>query len=369
MQRLLFTFLGATVCVAAPNSATALDWQGVLAWIPVDTQTLIVASQPFTIPQSTDEIDSVPAMINSLRTLALGRAYEFPVLQKALAGRSVSFAITGVREFRDFSGLGISPYDGCAVISFTEPLGSALDAALPGIARKREFGVQVAALSQERKGSRRDKPEYDHLYLAQVSPRILVVASDHDSLRLILGRRSHVHSDRALPSTLAEWERVDTSSQVWILRHFRAKDGKNVFLAVGGLEDDEAVGFVYNGGTGSTQTSFYFSRNQRAHEIMGQYWTQKGEGLETPQVTRVSDDVIKVTSHPDSRDAVGTFLLLLLISTGFGILISVRPAAKRRSYLPSGSPLAPGAELPRKSLRPSAKVSVLPTPRLEPSLA
>jgi hypothetical protein len=51
---------------------------------------------------------------------------------------------------------------------------------------------------------------------------------------------------------------------------------------------------------------------------------------------------------------------------------STSARAKRWPLKPrylSGSPFAPGAELPRKSLRPSAKLSVLPTPRFDPSLA
>lgn len=78
-------------CLSAKTDDPTLDWRAVLEWLPSDTQTVIVANQPFIIPDvensenSPDDKSFSPT--ETLQALALGRIGEFPALYKALVGQ------------------------------------------------------------------------------------------------------------------------------------------------------------------------------------------------------------------------------------------------------------------------------------------
>ena len=307
----------------------SLDWRTVLDWLPTDTQTLIVAAQPFVIPAQEPDVDSGgPSPVDFLGLYALGRLGEFPALYQALTGHTVKFALSGVREFQSFSGLGLGPYDGCAVIVFSEPLGASFSSAASGLPKENWDGATVLHLSTERQGSLRSAPERLNLFVIELGSNILAAATDRDSLRYVLERRNGHQTDRALPDALPEWRVVDVTAAAWAMRHYKhTNDGRTRegVLSLGykeELNDQEAVGVVYNAQpVGRTQKVYCLSHNQQAGELARQRWELKEEGLVTPRVSRRFDGVVEVVVPTPSAQASGVFDLLLLTSLGYAIAI------------------------------------------------
>ncbi len=312
-------------CLIAQQRAPTLDWSVVLGWLPVDTQTLIVATQPFVIPEDKDPKTSPTEVLHGF---VLGRVHEFPVLYRALAGQTVKFALAGVRDFQSFSGLGLGPYDGCAVIMFAEPLADRLQTATSGLAKEDWSGSTVFFLSTVREGSLRAEPEQTNLFITQLAPNILVTATDTTSLRSLLERRAHPQTDRALDKGLPEWKEVEVTSKVWAMRHYKythQSQPEQSVPSLGPLEeldDSKAVGLVYNAQpNGPAQKLYYLSSHQQISEIARHHWEWKEEGLITPRVSRKSKGVAQVIIPTVSGDATSSFILLLLSSLGYEIAL------------------------------------------------
>jgi hypothetical protein len=316
--------------LVAQQRDRTLDWGAVLDWLPTDTQTLIVAAQPFVIPKHEQDVDAGPSPVDFLHQFVLGRLEEFPVIYEALAGRSVKLALSGVREFRRFhGGLGLVPYDGCAVVIFSEPLDASLYSGMSRLPKKDWAGATVFSLSAVRAGSLRASPDQLNLFVTQIGSNVLITATDRVSMRSLLGRRAGPRKGRALPGVLPEWKEVDFNAPVWAMRHFQhtyhRKTNRPV-LSLGPLEevdDPEAVGIVYNAQPlGSAQKVYYFSHNQRIAVLAGQHWKWEEEGLATPEVRRKADGAVEVTIVPiPSADAAGSFALLLMASLGYTIAL------------------------------------------------
>lgn len=155
---------------------------------------------------SDDRDDEQRTVISILRISTLGRLDEFTKLHDALVGRRVKLSVAGVRAWHQFSGLGLGPYDGCAVIVFDEPIESALNAPMLNAQRESESGATIFVLSTDREESLRDRPEHLFLYVTQLSPVMLGVATDRESMHMLLDRRAHPRTSLAFPPSLAEWK-------------------------------------------------------------------------------------------------------------------------------------------------------------------
>jgi hypothetical protein len=292
-----------------------LDWRSVLNWLPIDTQTLIIAPQPFVIPKNAEDADNETSPVDALRRFALGRLDEFPKLGEALAGHTVKFALSGVREFRGFSGLGLVPYNGCAVIVFSEPIAASLQSAISGLPQEDWSGVTIIKLSAVRSGSLRASPEQVNLFVAQLGRDVLITATDRDLLHSLLDRRAGFQPGRAIPRDLPEWRKVDVTAAAWAIRHFKhSYDSKT--------DHPQAVGIAYNAQpAGPAQKVYYLSHNQQVTEIIREYWQWPDEGLAPPKVLRKSQGVVEITVPTPSAHAATLFALLLLGSLGYMIAL------------------------------------------------
>jgi hypothetical protein len=181
------------------------------------------------------------------------------------------------------------PYDGCAVIVLSEPLGAGFSSAVSTLPKEDWSGATIFSLSTLRKGSLRASPEQLNLFVTQIGSNVLVSATDRDSLHSLLERRAGSRRGRALPRALPEWKEVDNTAAVWAIRHFRhvydRRTGRPA-LSLGPeeeLDDSEADGVVYNAQlAGPAQKVYYLSHNQRITELTRRHWTWEAEGLATP---------------------------------------------------------------------------------------
>jgi hypothetical protein len=314
--------LGVVFLAAQPGEPTPLSWKNVLSWLPTDTETLVVAPQPFSIPPITNEDEEhVPSPAEFLRLLALGRFYDFPIVYKPIVGRRVQFAVAAVLAFHSPSALGLWPYDSCAVIKFADRLGTGLEEAFVELPKEQIEGVTAYVETEVDQGSRRDRPAYITLLVARAAPDVLLVATDRISLRTLISRRNASASGRALPEDIPEWRLVDFSAEAWAIRHYRrsnAGDGNTVMLS-GPREgtDPGAVGVVYNAQPQSAQQiAYYLSQSPGATRNAMLNWDWRGEGLKS-RARWKSKGVVEVRAATPSEQAEYTFLLLLLGNLGY----------------------------------------------------
>ncbi len=239
-----------------------------------------------------------------------------------LVGQTVKFAVAGVREFRSFTGLGMGPYDGCAVIAFAKPIANQWQSLTADVTREEWLGNPIFAFSAERAGSVRARPELVHLFVTQLTSDILVTATDRDSLHLLLDRRARAEAGRAMPRSLPEWKEVIRDAPVWAIRHFRHEDGSVLSPGpVSDIEGPEAVGLVYSAQPiGPEQRVVYLSRSQNINEVARHGWEWEEEGLK-PKVRRRSKGVAEVTVPTPSTHDTGLFFLLLLSGLGYELAI------------------------------------------------
>ena len=109
---------------------------------------------------------------------------------KRSQGVRIRFALAGVSEFRRFSGLGLVPYDGCAVIVFSEPLGASLHSAILGQPKEDWSGATIFLFSTEREGTLRSSLEQSNLFVTQLGSNVLIVATDRNSLHSLMERQA-----------------------------------------------------------------------------------------------------------------------------------------------------------------------------------
>jgi len=322
VMRWVLVVLSVVLLAAQPGEPTRLSWKTVLSWLPTDTETLVIAPQPFSIPRITNEdAERVPSPAEFLRTLALGRLFDFPIIYTPIVGRRVQFAVTAVGAFHSPSALGLGPYDSCAVIKFADRLGTGLEAAFVKLPKEQIEGVTAYVETEVDPGSRRDRPAYMTLLVAQAAPDVLLVATDRISLRTLISRRRVSASGRALPEDIPEWRLVDFSAEAWAIRHYRrsnAGNGRTVLLS-GPREgtDPDAVGVVYNAQPQSTeQIAYYLSRGQQATRNAMLNWQWRDEGLKSRARWKLKG-VVEVRAATPSEEANFTFLLLLLTNLGY----------------------------------------------------
>ncbi len=232
------------------------DVQQILSWLPADTETVIVVTKPFSLPdlRNTDwnrdfHIDAwLRAM--AFTTLSLDNG----ALLESFRNQQVLLAVEGSRHFRTPEGFGWFPFEGCTIVVFADDLGERADAFLntaSGSALRVEEieGLNILVFEQ------RVESGLWTTFVAFKKPNILLVATNLDYLRDVLSRMRDNSRPRALPETLPEWKYVKKDAEIWALRHYDRSQGdsdptspfwdpKKTFQA--GMNDEQAIGLTFN---------------------------------------------------------------------------------------------------------------------------
>jgi hypothetical protein len=200
----------------ARNQALARRGAGlvdsILTWLPQDTETLLVAQEPFTV--SGGKTAAAPYLASLLAAAEKGE------LLKRFGSRTFTLAAVGARKFGEggptdnVPRLGMIPYEGCAVFQLPEMPGDVL---LNRVPEEKLEGHSVW-LSR---GSEGDGPDWETIYVTMLDPQLLTACNSHEFLREMLSRKSMPRQPRALPEDLPEWSLVDRNSPVWGISHYR----------------------------------------------------------------------------------------------------------------------------------------------------
>jgi len=232
-----------------------------LKWFPADTESIAVARGPFALstphepewtPKTWDPNHPISHREIELRfenQPLLLFSFKKELLLSKLQGKRLSFVIEGSRGFRRPKGLGLAPFEGCAIASFLDGVGNdkALRRAIAGGAMRQERiqGVQAFIFEE------RLEEDIWTSYVVFSGDNIILVASNRGYLDEMLSRMKEAEPDRALPADLPEWKFVNPSLPYWGLRHFDRNgvqtDPSSPFHSnwLTDEADPQAIGIVY----------------------------------------------------------------------------------------------------------------------------
>src|SRR5579859_3411980 len=260
------------------HAATSDDLKKVLSWLPSDTETITVARGPFVLVSPSKQ-ELTPQTWHPNRVVPdqqLAQDFEdIPfllfdfangLLSTRLQGKDVVLAVEGSRHFRAPAGLGLMPFEGCAIVVFADDLGN--DARL-FLRETRKAAVRLEEIQGQQVSVFQVKAEEDTwtTFVAFPNKNVVLVASNLDYLKEVLTRLQGGKGERALPSDLPEWKHVDTESRVWGLRHYDRSQAKtDPSSPFGGRKsandpDEKAIGvtFAFDPSRGRSATVTYLS--------------------------------------------------------------------------------------------------------------
>jgi hypothetical protein len=298
-------------CASSPDPARAPSLlEEALAWLPGDTETLIVAQGPFTIEDG-ESLESITRQLASA-PLAAVREGRFA---KALEGRTLKLALQGSRNFRRPRGLGMFRYHGAGVLVF--PDGAALD----GVAK------EIEAAAEERREERGHAVSVFHELLeqdewtflvARPRPDVLVCATDRNYLCELLDRMAKPSGTRALPADLPEWKLLDPRATCWAVRHYDRRKEQD-FYAESFPDDKSAQGLVFfvapDGGAARVRAL------SESHDTF-----HKFEAFDRPTDNLSAKlehegGIIEVTATCESPQVAAMFYLVLLNFLGHAVFL------------------------------------------------
>ena len=196
----------------------------VLKWLPEDTET-VVASQSFRWPTAAQcrTFRTQLQFFGRLLPLSDVANLESGKYLQPLAGRKVSLALRGSRNYETVSKFGTQRNEGCLIAIFETDLDSAADewvGALRAGATKVEkiAGREIFVFPSTTWMPGHDIERWQGTFLALLPPETVLCASSYTYLEELLSRADGNAAKRALPDDLPEWKYVDTAASAWMLR-------------------------------------------------------------------------------------------------------------------------------------------------------
>lgn len=245
----------------APRIDEEID--AILGWLPADTETLLVAREPFTA-----DVSAARGGLNALR-LAQGYAL-LPLLSNPagelslkLQGQTLRHAVFAARRFQNHEAgpeqtprLGMIAWQGCGLYGLALPNASPLLSRAPD---ETLFGFPV--WNSKAPGS-------DPAFMARPKPDLLAVCNDHSFLSDLLGRVGVPQAVRIFPPAGPLMSALDRTAPLWAIRRFlpeRAAADPTHPASGGmlGVTDPEAVGVVVEiGGRRGSVSAQWISKSR-----------------------------------------------------------------------------------------------------------
>ena len=268
--------------VAAAQGKIGIE--NVISWLPLDTETLIVAHGPFDIADTSDDVPIRLALgLGKMAATGPLPANKFNRILQQLREARVSFAVEGARRFRAPQELGLAPYEGCHVTVFEKSDVPKIDAFLRDLQSTSEGSTKIGGVTAIRLRWRAEKDDWS-AFVVRPQPNVIVVSTSESMLEDVLARTKGAVVGRALPSSLQEWSNVDTTARVWAIRHYARADNDADPTSpltsqerAANVPDSLAIGITISiaSDTGGVVAN-YLSRNPQADQIVRQFWMSNG---------------------------------------------------------------------------------------------
>lgn len=323
-----------TAAVAEEAKDAQPGVEAILKWLPEDTETLVVTSGTFKVPEMTEEGKGrmVP-LAESLEAFACHPFGISPEGGKKLAGREVTLAVEGARKFSHPKSLGMWHYEGCHILILKEDLDDSWSKALAaGDAKVEKISGQDVYCFEIKQGIPPEDPWT--YYFAQPKPNVLLGATNKDYLTETLRRmekgRMEDGGKRALPDDLPEWKQVDRTARFWAIRHY-ANPPADEPIQSPHLLELVARGFTFSfnpakepDGSGSLKIRYLAdndaTKNEAAKAAIERIWKSPAAHPLTATVEQSDPGTIEVTvKFPP--DQAASFLFLLLYNLGHVVAV------------------------------------------------
>jgi hypothetical protein len=326
--------------------------QQVLAWLPADTETVVVANGPFSLPdlgtrdEETPGVESFFDLEENFEALPLGLfGFKGQILSSRLLGQKVAFAIEGARHFQITEGLGTAPFEGCSIAVFQRDVSDRAAAFLKDSAKRALPSEQIEDQKVAVFQAQLENDQWT-FYVDFPKPTVALACTNRDYLREVLVRMRDSRGVTALPDNLPEWKYIDTHDQFWGLRHFTKPQPGSAPAAGASVEkptefdaglngdspayvpDDQPIGLTFRLDPSKSRTAVltYFSGDKDiVHKLKDSELS--GSGEPEPRAldvifSEIAPGVVSIAYHlGGSPDSVNHFLVLLGTSLGHAIFI------------------------------------------------
>lgn len=179
------------------EAQSGAGWKEAIAWLPPETETLIVNAKPYRVPErmDTDELGFEAA----LRAFAFTAYDEMPKELAAVAGQEVEFTVSGVARYLPVPQgpfLGIAPVVSVSVVRFQRPVRVVPDGMHRFVAVKKIW------------------------FVTQPEPDLLLLSTTENLLPQVLERRMKPPQVGAMPPDLEAWSDVYPSAEAFAIRRY-----------------------------------------------------------------------------------------------------------------------------------------------------
>ena len=196
----------------------------VLGWLPADTETLLVAREPFTL-----DFNPAGGKLAPASALRLAQGYSLlPLMARPLAelsarveGQTLRYAVLAARRFQNHEAapgqpqtLGLIAWQGCGVYGLPLPAGAPLLSRPP---EETLFGFEVWSAKNAAPGS---SPAPETLLVTRPKPDVVVVCNDRGFLSDLLSRIGLPQAVRTFPPSSPLMKAVDRTAPFWAVRRF-----------------------------------------------------------------------------------------------------------------------------------------------------
>jgi hypothetical protein len=239
LPALLLTIFRFNLVQSAERPPLPLEVQRSLAWLPLDTETLVVA-QSFKIPSLKERDAAAPNARSaardsefSMHLYALEGLFDLDKGKylEALAGKRIVLALRGARNFDVVSSFGSLRNEGYSIIAFENKLDDPwlrkLRADAKEVRRIAGRDVFVFPSTAVMEPWEREKP-WQGTFFVLLTPDTLLCATSDEYLKDVLKRVDGGPADRALADGLPEWASIDPKSPGWLLRHLPERKGRTI---------------------------------------------------------------------------------------------------------------------------------------------
>jgi hypothetical protein len=246
---------------AALASKSEEQINAALGWLPANTETVIVAKEPFKLDFNSRRNSALPG------TLRLTQSYTLtPISSKAseelttkLEGQTLRFAIFAARRFQNrqpgagnAAPHGLIAYQGCGIYAMArlaggQPLARPPDESVAGYLVWTLKGARAETIAS-------DEARAETLFISQPKPDLLLACNDRNFLFETLARIDAPARARVLEADAPEWKVVDRSAPLWAVRRFLPeRAGADPSYPSGGgpmgIADTAATAVVFEAGT------------------------------------------------------------------------------------------------------------------------
>ena len=302
-----------------------------LRWLPADTETVAVTQVPIVLPAEKEWYELEPEYFTRRISTVCGMLPGYTWAK----GLKLDRVVSGSRNFRPPTNMGMSLFDGCSVMVIAEdsPISGRQimqEASINCDFKERESGLEILCFKKQ------IMDDAWTFYMCSVDPDIILWASDRRYLNELLARRKSKAERQAFLPSSELWRNLDVRSDFFALRDFRKckspTGSPNTFLLLEPAPeriyiDTGLVGYrvSYNYST-TTLEETYISNDWKAQELREYHETHsksfRDELVPCKMAYRrgtwlnVSTDVSK-----GSSDAYFIFLFGALANLGHSLVV------------------------------------------------